>query len=146
MSWGNKILIAILVFIGGMVYLVYRSVNTNYELVEKDYYAQELKYQHVIDGTKRAQELSTPLKIGQEEDGTILLQLPDEMKNVTIKGKIWFYCAYDSRKDKKFELSTDKNGVQLFDLKKIDPGNYTVRIDWNSEGKNYYAEEPLTVL
>lgn len=146
MSWGNKILIAILVFIGGMVYLVYRSVNTNYELVEKDYYAQELKYQRVIDGTKRTQELSSRLKIGQEENGTILLQLPDEMKDVSIKGNIWFYCAYNSDKDKKFELLPDKNGVQLFGIKNIEPGNYTVRIDWSSAGKNYYTEEPLTVL
>ena len=41
MSWGNKLLVAFIVFAAGMFYLVYRSVNTNYELVEKDYYKSE---------------------------------------------------------------------------------------------------------
>lgn len=146
MSWGNKLLVTFIVFVAGMMYLVFRSMNTNYELVEKDYYKNELRYQEVIDGMKSSNALKTPLQIGQQEDGSIALQLPDEMRNTTVSGEIWFYCAYDSKKDKKFELKPDIDGVQHFKISAVDPGNYTVRVSWSDAGTKYYTEKPLNVL
>jgi predicted RND superfamily exporter protein len=145
MNWGNKLLLTFLVFGAGMTYLVYRSVSTNYELVEKDYYKQELRYQQVIDGTNRVNQLSSAVKIEQTDAG-ILLQLPQEMKEKDITGDVLFYCAYDQKKDKKFLLQTGTTGVQVFQTSSIAPGNYTVKINWSNEGKNYFAEKSLTVL
>ena len=103
MNWGNKLLLTFIVFGAGMGYLVYRSVSTNYELVEKDYYKQELRYQQVIDGTNRVNQLSSAVKIEQTDAG-IILELPQEMKEKDISGDVLFYCAYDKKKDKKFSL------------------------------------------
>ena len=55
MNWGNKLLITFLVFGAGISFLVYRSMHTNFELVEKDYYKSELRYQEIIDGTNHVQ-------------------------------------------------------------------------------------------
>lgn len=145
MNWGNKLLTTFIVFGVGMSYLAYRALNTNFELVEKDYYNQELKYQQIIDGGSRANALSSPVKIEQKESG-IILQLPAEMTNKQITGNIWFYCAYDQRKDKKFELKLNNEGIQLFNIESVSPGNYTVKISWVEGNKNYYSEEKLTVL
>jgi FixH len=145
MNWGNKLLLTFLVFGAGMTYLVYRSVSTNYELVEKDYYKQELRYQQVIDGTTRVNQLSTAVKIEQTDAG-IILELPQEMKEKNISGDVLFYCAYDQKKDKKFLLQTGTTGVQVFQTSSIAPGSYTVKINWSNEGKNYFAEKILTVL
>ena len=41
MNWGNKLLVTFVVFGAGMIFLVYRAVKTNYELVEKDYYKND---------------------------------------------------------------------------------------------------------
>jgi hypothetical protein len=135
MNWGNKLLLTFIVFGAGMTYMVYRSLSTNYELVEKDYYNQELRYQQVIDGTNLANQLSSSVKIEQTDSG-ISLELPTEMKNKEISGEILFYCAYDQKKDKKFPLQPDMDGVQLFESSAISPGNYIVKINWNDEGKN----------
>jgi hypothetical protein len=145
MNWGNKLLLTFIAFGAGMTYLVYRSVNTNYELVEKDYYKSELRYQQVIDGTNRVNQLSSAVKIEQTNAG-ITLELPAEMKEKNISGEILFYCAYNQKKDKKFSLQTDNNGVQGFPSTAVSPGSYTVKINWSSEGKNYFAEKSLTVL
>lgn len=145
MNWGNKLLLTFIVFGAGMTYLVYRSVSTNFELVEKDYYKSELRYQQVIDGTNRVNQLSSDVTIRQTDAG-ISLKLPDEMKEKNISGEILFYCAYDQNKDRKFSLQPGPDGVQLFHLKTILPGNYTVKITWNNEGKNYFSEKSLTVL
>lgn len=145
MNWGNKLLATFIVFVLGMSYLIYRSVNTNFELVDKDYYKNELQYQQIIDATKSANALSSAVQVNQTGDGKIIIQLPEEMKDKTISGDIQFYCAYNADRDKKFELQLN-NGVQLFNTKTVLPGNYTVRINWSSEGKKYFSEKSLTVL
>ena len=78
MNWGNKLLLTFLVFAAGMGFLVYRSVTTNFELVEKDYYKEELRFQQQIDGTREANNLSSAVTLLQNETG-IHLQLPAEM-------------------------------------------------------------------
>jgi hypothetical protein len=128
-----------------MGYLVYRSFGTNFELVGKDYYKDELRYQQVIDGIERANLLHTAVGLIQSAD-KITLQMPDEMKNKSISGSVLFYCAYDSRKDKKFILNMDSSGIQFFDKSAVTPGTYTVKIDWNDAGKNFYTEKSITIL
>ena len=144
MNWGNKLLVTFLVFGGGMSYLVYRAVSTNYELVDKEYYKSELRYQEVIDGVKRANALSDVVKLTQTGSG-LALQLPAEMKDQTISGTVHFYCDYDAKKDKTFTLNTDAGGRQILDEKQVTPGNYTAKISWNANGSEYYTEKPITI-
>lgn len=128
-----------------MTFLVIRSMQTNFDLVEKDYYKKEIGYQEIIDGTKRANALTSTAEFSKHEN-VIRLKLPPEMKNKTVTGEIWFYCAYDEKKDKKIELKVTADGLQEFQQNIISPGNYTVKINWTAGGKNYYAEKPLTVF
>ncbi len=143
MNWGNRLILVFLVFGAGMGYLVYRSMNTNYELVESDYYKQELRYQNVIDEHNSANALSAQVTI-EKKDGEIAVQFPEEMKNKTLTGELYFYCAYDSKKDKRLTLQADSNGLQTIPGGTILPGSYTVKIKWNNGEKAYYAEQTLT--
>jgi hypothetical protein len=144
MNWGNKLFITFVVFGGGMTYLVYRSVTTNFELVDKEYYKNELRYQEVIDGVKRANALTGVVTLTSTDKG-VGLQLPADMDDQKITGTVHFYCAYDAGKDKKFELNTDAAGAQLFNLNSITPGSYSVKITWNAGGEDYYTEKPITI-
>lgn len=145
MNWGNKLLLAFLVF-GAMIgFLVYKAVTTNFELVEKEYYKSELRYQEVIDGTDRANLLSAPIELKQTAEG-INLRLPMEMKNKKLSGVVWFYCAYDAKKDRKIELNTNQDGVQVVTAGTLLPANYIVKISWEDAGKKYYTEKSLTIL
>jgi hypothetical protein len=144
MSWGNKLLITFIVFASGMGYLVYRSTHVNFELVEKDYYKSELRYQEVIDATNHVNKLSSKVKLTQQPDG-ILLELPGEMKGRNITGDIFFYCAYDEKKDKRVAMSMDTDGRQLIGANSVKPGNYNVKISWALDGKNYFSENKMMV-
>ncbi|MES1215437.1 MAG: FixH family protein [Bacteroidota bacterium] len=145
MNWGYKLMVTFIVFAGMMGYLVYRAFGTNFELVGKDYYKDELRYQQVIDGSDRANLLKTSVEIKQSSD-KIILQMPEEMKDKNISGTVLFYCAYDSKKDKNFILTLNNEGTQAFSSGEVTPGTYIVKLNWDSDGKNYYAERKLTVL
>ena len=69
MNWGNKILVVFVAFGSMISYMVYRCVKTPVNLVSEQYYKDELAYQNVIDGTKRANALSGKLELAQEDNG-----------------------------------------------------------------------------
>ncbi len=144
MSWGNKLLVTFIVFGCGMIYLVYRCMNTEFELVEKDYYKNELAYQQVIDASRRTGQLSSVAKLTQTTE-ELRLEMPEEMKGRKLKGELWFYCAYDSKKDKKMSLELDGSGVQHIPSSMLNAGRYQVKISWNDNANHYYQEIDMDV-
>ncbi|MBO9201899.1 MULTISPECIES: FixH family protein [Niastella] len=144
LNWGHKLIGVFLIFVGSMSYLVYRCMNTNYDLVSKDYYKEELSYQQVIDGESRANQLGKKLSITQTGE-TVVLQLPNEMKNTAVKGTVWFYYAPNAARDRKIELAVNAAGEQSINSNFFQPGKYIVKVKWESSGKQYYAEEYLTI-
>lgn len=127
-----------------MSYLVYRCMKTNYDLVSKEYYKDELVYQQVIDGTERAEGLSGKVSIAQAGQ-VITVSFPKELNNTAIKGDIWFYCASDARRDRKMPVDMHGQAVQEISSSIFTPGNYTAKISWSSNGRQYYSEQPVTI-
>jgi hypothetical protein len=112
MSWGNKLLVAFLVF-GAMIgYLVFRAVNTNFEMVEKDYYKKELRYQTVIDGNNLANTLASPIQIAETTD-EIIVQIPGDIDSNRISGNIILYCAYDKTKTEHLKFNWIATGSRI---------------------------------
>jgi hypothetical protein len=145
MNWGNKLIVAFFIFAAGMAFMVYQAVSTDFELVEKDYYKKELRYQEVIDRKEATAKLSDNIALLKDEQ-TIILQLPTEMQNKSIAGDILFYCAQESKKDKSFTLLVDSNAKQVIALDKLDPCYYKVKISWSADGIMYYAEKDINIV
>jgi len=144
MNWGNKLLVVFIAFAGLMSYMVYRCSKTSVDLVTKEYYQDELVYQDVIDGTQKANALSSRVRL--EEAGKLIsVQFPKEMKNSAVTGSFLFYCAADAGKDRKIPVKLNPDAQQQLRIDTIPPGNYTVKIQWASNGNRYYAEQPFTV-
>ena len=70
-SWGNKILIVYVAFGMFILFMVYKAVNTRYDLVSKDYYKEELRYQDRIDRLNNAAKLSNVL-VQQNTDAILI--------------------------------------------------------------------------
>lgn len=143
LNWGHKLVLVFLVFGASMSFLVYRSVTTNFELVSKEYYKDEIEYQQVIDGTRAASQLSGQLQISQAND-SILIRFPNEMSTGMVKGRIWFYYAPDARRDRKFPIEVSGIGHKIAGTYFL-PGNYTVKTWWEHDGKQYYNDQKITI-
>jgi len=145
MNWGHKLILVFGLFACGMLYLVYRSMKVNTDLVNKEYYKDELRYQEVIDGTKSADSLSSEIEINQQNK-MITIQLPVEMKNRKIAGSIWFYCAANAGNDRHILIELNNDALQRINKNIFYPGQYTVKFDWFSDSKHYHSEQPLIIL
>ena len=130
---------------GGMIsFMVYRCMQTPVDLVAREYYKDELNYQQVIDASQRAGRLSGKVNLRQEET-RLALYMPKEMEHMQLTGSIQLYCPSDAGKDRRFVLQTDDAGRQYIGMDQVRPGRYTVRVQWQDRGEQYYVEEPLTI-
>ena len=144
-NWGHKIILVFVLFVSLIATLVYKSVHTNFELVTKEYYKDELVYQRVIDGTNNANKLGGITTVRSDQQ-YVNLQLPEEMKHEELTGNIWFYCAANANKDRRFDLKPDASGKQAFALDEFHAGNYLVKVQWEKkDGQQFYSEQNLTL-
>jgi len=143
-SWGNILLLSFIAFMVLMAVMVYSAINTRFDLVSKDYYKDELRYQDKIDGVTNASTLSS-IEVSQNTDA-LLIQLPKEMKGLSVQGSLWLYCKTDARNDKKLSLNVNENASQSILKAKIQKGIYQLKINWNVGAKPYYIEKEIVVL
>ena len=111
-NWGYRILLVYGVFVLGIMILVFKSTQQKFDLVQKDYYAEELKFQNVINATQKANDLGGEL-LTEIKGGHLLVTLPNGYKNSMVNGTAHLYYAADEQKDiiRQFQTS---NGI--FDI------------------------------
>ena len=134
-------MIVYLFFVVGMVVLVIKSTMQKFELVQPDYYADELKYQTVIDASQRAKNFQVELNV-QKQAGKLNIMLPKEFSNKKVTGKAHLYYAADIQKDivKKFDTNNGTFTIETFSTTK---GNYTLKLEVMKEGVSYYYEQKI---
>ena len=140
-NWGHKILIVYLVFVGGILLLVFKSSQQKFDLVQQDYYGAELKYQEVINATKHASELG--IDLGLVVRGSFLhITLPPIFQQSETKGEVHLYCIADEKGDLKNKFKSN-NGEFDLELLTTMKGNYTLKLTVQNRGVDYYFEKKI---
>ena len=143
MNFGVKITILYLSFVALILTLVFLSYGQKVELVSKDYYAQELKYQDKIDAINNTNALSTSID-HKIDASTILLSINPELNKGGLSGSINFFRPSDSSKDVKIKMNF-VNDQQVISKSALEHGTYKMQLSWTSNGKNYYKEEVIYI-
>ena len=126
-----------------MAILVVGSMRQDFDLVSKDYYAQELAYQNTIDASKNQAALSAPviIKAGAAD---VVVRFPAEFKEKIVKADLHFYSPVKAELDKNFTLTTE-NGYLNISRAALHNTNYKLRLSWESEGNKYFQETGLNL-
>lgn len=143
-NWGTGIFIVIVLFVLAVI-AFFIFINTlDINLVEDNYYEKELAYQERIDKIENTAGLSGEIEIRQD-NGQMIIQFPDIDTLLVPTGTVWFYRPSDPKKDFTVPLQLDNSHTQVLDVSKIDPGKWTVKMEWEMGGKHYYYEETLII-
>ena len=144
MNWGYKILIVIIVFVVGMLSMVYISMQQTNEMFDENYYAQELQFQSLIDAQNALNKIRTEPLIIQDPQ-FITVNLPSTTFEKIQNGTIDFLKQDSQKEDKKYSLAPDTNG--LFQVQKSDltKGVYKVRVKWTNQNQLYYSDENIFI-
>ena len=139
MSWGIKIAILYLGFVGLILGMAFTCFGQKVELESKDYYAKELKFQDQLDATGNANFLGDSIQ-HLVSNKTVQLSFPKEVLSQDFKGEVVFFRPSDSSKDKTIQLKPSKDGKQLIADESFVTGVYKMQISFSSNGKNFYKE------
>lgn len=141
MNWGHKILLVYIVFIAGIMFLVFKSSSQKMDLVTTDYYAKELKYQQKIDAMNKVQKLSDTVKY-EMNDGKLTIIFPKDFAGKKITGDVLLYCPSDEDKDIEQNFSIQDARV-LVPVSTNNKGLYELQLTWQVAGTSYYFEKKL---
>jgi nitrogen fixation protein FixH len=144
MSWSYKIILLYVVFITGMLIMVYVASRQTNEMQEDNYYAKELKYQEVIDGKNNLNAIAEKLSI-TNSNNELILKIPAVTISNIKNGTVFFLRPSDQSKDIHLPLEVNEKGEQHIPLNNFVSGLYTVKISWKNNGTVYFSEQNFNV-
>lgn len=144
MNWGRAIILVFVLFASGIGYLVYRATQTEFDLVEDDYYEQELNYQQHIDQRNKAIKMGVELSISINEN-TLRLGLTNIHQAIT-SWNVLFYDPTNRANDRNFKLASSDSAQWFIPLEKLNQSavqkkSYTIKLDWVMDGDTFRTEK-----
>ena len=136
MNWGHKITIAIALFMGYILYLVYLTFQQNIDLVADDYYQQEIAYQDVINKSDNYHLLENELSITQT-DSNIVISFPHS-DTTKLEGSLIWFRPSEAKKDIIFPINSNK---LLIPVAKLLKGVYKIKATWTVDTTSYFNEQ-----
>ncbi len=143
MNWGTGIVWSFVLFCGYILFLVYQSVQLDFNLVSENYYQEELKYQERIIQKSNLYHSGSRISVSQTDSRQVQLVFPKNMRDAN--GTIYFYSPTEKSFDKKYVILLDEVGAQQINRTELVAGRYTLKIEWNSRDRAYYQEAELFV-
>jgi hypothetical protein len=140
-NWGHKITFVYLAFVGGIAFLVIKASGEKFDLVTKDYYGEELKYQQVIDESANTARLSAPITVSKS-NGSLTIHFPEEMNGKKKQIDFYLYYPADASKDFRKTLNSDQSDITQ-SLPKGIAGNYELKLTWSTDSLKYYYEQKI---
>lgn len=138
-NWGKAIILAFVLFISFIVYIVYGSMTTKVDLVAKDYYSKELKYQDDINKQNNTKGLSISFSTANK---MFRVQLPKSFKDSKTTGSLVFYRPSDAKLDKSFVVDTMLDYIEVPSSFLI-PGKWVIILEVKHKELDYQFKEEL---
>lgn len=145
MNWGYRILVVIILFVVGMVSMVYVSMQQTNDMLDDNYYVEEKKFQSLLDAQEALKSIQQkPLLV--QNDTEVTIQLPSQSYDDIQDAYVHFIKPDNQKLDVKFDFTPDEEGH--FNISKSDlvKGVYKVRVKWYNADKMYYSDDNFYVM
>jgi hypothetical protein len=131
MNWGKSIVVVYTIFVIGIVFLVYKSSQQKIDLVDPNYYQQEIQFQKEIDDSNNANSHHYSAKIIKENGQELIVV--DSGCGKILKGDAQFYCPSDSKKDVKMILPQTTDSKWKVPMNALKSASYKLKVKWSNE-------------
>jgi len=139
LNWGSGIFLFIVLFLATCFAFIIYTTRERWSLVEEDYYPKELRHEEKLVKMRNANGLKGQLRFLMDKSN-LILQFPADFHGKAITGKVDVYRPSDENLDLIIPVSVDTLLIQLIPLNKFSHGRYVIKVEWRSEGKDYYKE------
>jgi hypothetical protein len=144
-SWWPKLIVAAFIgfalFIGNMVR---QAMQTDVDLVSKDYYQQEIGYQKHINQVQATRQLAAQVAITQAAAAEQLsLVFPAGTSPAPGQGQVHFLRPSNARLDFTLPLQLNPEGQQHIRTAALAKGRWRVQLTWQRNGQDYFLEKEI---
>ena len=143
MNWGKSIAVAFILFALFIGVLVALTAREDIGLVSKNYYADEIAYQHQLDRKNNTERLERKPEISVEGNDVLKIYFPTV--SLIERGEVNVFRPSEDKLDQYFTLRTSSDSVQFFALNPLKNGSYRIKLTWAMEGKEYYLEKLVII-
>lgn len=125
-------------------FLVYGTMQSEVNLVSKEYYAEELVYGQRMEQVKQAQQLEKPITvISAVAAEQLVLQFPAELAGAT--GTVHLFRPSDFKLDVVLPLRLNSDGLQHINTASLKKGLWRVQVTGTADDKAYYHAQDVTL-
>jgi nitrogen fixation protein FixH len=142
--WPVGIFAAFAVFIALNAVFVTAAVSSRPDLVTRDYYDDELRYQQRMDQLRRTAPWRERIHV-KWRAGELQLALPVEHAAAGANGKLVLYRPSAAADDAEWPLALDQKGEQRIPAATLAVGLWKAQLHWTVGGESFYFDEPLVI-
>lgn len=143
-NWGWKIGLLYGGFVVMIITLAFRASSEKVELVTKNYYEEELKYQERID----QQHMADSLHLRPEwtvGHGHVSMKIPSTDHVAEVKGTVKFYCPSDAQKDFSYPFTAKTDSDVVISHAGLAHSLYRVNVEWTQDSHQLLSESVLKI-
>jgi nitrogen fixation protein FixH len=144
MNWGYRIVVAFGLGVSFILFLVWKTMQVDIEMVESNYYEKEMAFNGKMQATANAKALNTQIAV-QQQGQEIVLKIDSTTAATITEAEVHFYNPASEKSDKKITIKAANNGLYFFPVASFTKGKYIAKISFTSASKNYYAEEVIFI-
>jgi hypothetical protein len=144
-NWGNGLFVVIILFIIVLFVLVYKATRQKIDLVSKDYYPRELRYDEVVEKKKNAAALGDDISVEQLNSG-LRITLPGKLKNEFPEGVFHLYRASDEKLDIRDTIPPDSTMQFIIPASLLKKGKYELYVDLKDRDRKGYLFHKTVVV
>lgn len=142
MNWGYKVVIAFVAFGIFLSILIYRTFQSDVQLVAPNYYEQELVYQQQIDKVSNEKALRNSVDISyHSQSGQLLIKFPPT--HLISEAQVVLYRPSDATMDRTWKLTPDQSGLQSLPLDDLANGLWQVHLEWQHGERTYLKQQNI---
>jgi nitrogen fixation protein FixH len=131
--------------IGCISFVVFCSMHGT-ELVAKDYYEQEIRFQSEMERLQRAEALGDQASIACTLEGHLIqVRVPEGHAAGLTRGRIQLYRASSSGMDRSIELKPDAKGFHALPTADLAAGPWNVKVTWTADNMDYQMDSKVRV-
>lgn len=140
MNWGKGIIIGMVLFMGFIITLVTIMMRQKIDLVQEDYYQQELLYNQQYDAESNYLSAQNPIEVGTHAD-TLLLHFPADFQT----GKATILLQRPNNKNQDLSFAIDAGEQVKIPLKHSEKGQFKCIISGVYRGKEYQMSQQIAL-
>jgi len=141
MNWGKWIVVSFVLFAAFIATLVTICMKQNVNLVSKDYYQDELKYQQHITRLENTSALSEKPEISLNQKN---VQINFQNLSNISNGELVLFCPSNPNQDLKIKIEPTERQIQV-PVSQLKSGMYHAKFSWSMDGKDFFIEKTINL-